>query len=226
MEKCRILAHRGWWKQIFEKNSLIALNRAIENGFGIETDFRDYNGKLVISHDPVGWGNKQFIDAEDWVKELPINHGYLALNIKSDGLSTIVEDILKDSNYKRLFVFDMSIPETVRYAKSSLPYYVRQSEIEREPILNIDNANHASGIWLDAFVDSNWYDLSLLSYWLDKNVHVCLVSPELHGRDHKSTWEKILKSGVYKHPKFMLCTDLPMDASNYFSAKSRVVACK
>jgi hypothetical protein len=35
------------------KKTLAAFERALQNGFGIETDFRDHNGKVVISHDPV-----------------------------------------------------------------------------------------------------------------------------------------------------------------------------
>jgi hypothetical protein len=223
MERHRIIAHRGWWTEVSEKNSLVALNRAIENGFGVETDFRDYNGKLIISHDPVGWGNEGFIDAENWVNTLPDIHGFLALNIKSDGLSPVIENVFHNKNQQRFFVFDMSIPETVKYAKSRLPYYVRQSEIECQPILDISSgSHHASGIWLDAFSDDDWYGVNLLSDWMDKNINVCLVSPELHGREHQSTWEKIFISGVYKNPQFMLCTDLPMDALNYFSAKHRI----
>lgn len=34
-----------------EQNKLVAFKRAINFGFGIETDIRDFNGKLVISHD-------------------------------------------------------------------------------------------------------------------------------------------------------------------------------
>ena len=33
-----------------EQNKLVAFKRAINSGFGIETDIRDFNGKLVISH--------------------------------------------------------------------------------------------------------------------------------------------------------------------------------
>ena len=50
---CRnILAHRGCWGQSVKRNSFEALKRALEEGFGIETDFRDCNGVIVISHDP------------------------------------------------------------------------------------------------------------------------------------------------------------------------------
>jgi glycerophosphoryl diester phosphodiesterase len=47
----KIIAHRGMWFNKHEQNTLVAFERALENGFGIETDFRDFNGSLVISHD-------------------------------------------------------------------------------------------------------------------------------------------------------------------------------
>lgn len=216
MEKYRILAHRGWWLTAKEKNSLIALNRAIEHGFGIETDFRDYNGKLVISHDPVGWGNEQFVDVKDWLNQLPIEYGYIGVNVKSDGLSSLISDLFEQYNIQRFFVFDMSVPETIRYASVKVPYFVRQSEMEKEPIVEPIGLSIANGIWLDSFTDDNWYDTELVTNWLDKGFYVSLVSPELHGREHQNIWKKILHSGVYKHPRFMICTDLPMDAMNYF----------
>ena len=46
-----ILAHRGIWNEIVEQNTMIAFKRAFERKIGIETDIRDYNGEIVISHD-------------------------------------------------------------------------------------------------------------------------------------------------------------------------------
>ena len=45
-----IVAHRGCWYSEEEKNTKEALIRAFEKRFGIETDIRDRNGQLVISH--------------------------------------------------------------------------------------------------------------------------------------------------------------------------------
>ena len=47
----KIIAHRGFWLEKSEQNSLKAFKKAFENGFGVETDVRDFNGELVISHD-------------------------------------------------------------------------------------------------------------------------------------------------------------------------------
>ena len=46
----QILAHRGLWTQTEEKNTVSAIKYAFQSGFGIETDLRDFQEKLVISH--------------------------------------------------------------------------------------------------------------------------------------------------------------------------------
>ena len=60
-----ILAHRGVWQNPVEKNSAAALRRALENGFGVETDIRDLDGQLVISHDPPRAGAMRLADFLD-----------------------------------------------------------------------------------------------------------------------------------------------------------------
>ena len=47
----KILSHRGYWNNLTEKNSKSAFRRSFQLGFGTETDVRDLNGELVISHD-------------------------------------------------------------------------------------------------------------------------------------------------------------------------------
>ena len=46
-----ILSHRGYWKDVNEKNQQVSFERSFSLGFGTETDIRDYKGELVISHD-------------------------------------------------------------------------------------------------------------------------------------------------------------------------------
>ena len=54
-KKLEILAHRGYWKLEKEKNTLYAFEKAFDKYFGIETDLRDAQGEIVISHDiPLG----------------------------------------------------------------------------------------------------------------------------------------------------------------------------
>lgn len=38
----QIIAHRGFWELEKEQNTTLAFQKSFENGFGIETDFRDF----------------------------------------------------------------------------------------------------------------------------------------------------------------------------------------
>lgn len=42
----KIIAHRGYWIDSSEKNSSNALRKALEQGYGFESDLRDYCGDL------------------------------------------------------------------------------------------------------------------------------------------------------------------------------------
>ena len=53
----QIISHRGYWEKAAEKNSTVAFQRSFQLGFGAETDVRDFNGELVISHDIASAGN-------------------------------------------------------------------------------------------------------------------------------------------------------------------------
>ena len=48
----RVLSHRGWWTSTSEKNTESAFRRSFDAQCGTETDVRDMDGVLVISHDP------------------------------------------------------------------------------------------------------------------------------------------------------------------------------
>ena len=83
-----VLSHRGYWKTPEEKNQPVAFERSFALGYGTETDIRDHNRNLVISHD---MASATDLSLEDMLhiyrthgrsaeKRLP-----LALNIKADG---------------------------------------------------------------------------------------------------------------------------------------------
>ncbi len=48
----RLFFHRMFWDNHSHKNFRLALISALDLGFGIETDICDFDGRLVISHDP------------------------------------------------------------------------------------------------------------------------------------------------------------------------------
>ena len=65
----KIIAHRGFWKKPEKQNTLGAFYAAIKKGFGIETDVRDYKGKLVISHN-VPNEKKQVLLFRDFITKI------------------------------------------------------------------------------------------------------------------------------------------------------------
>lgn len=209
-----MVAHRGTWFEPNEKNSEKAFIRSAEKNFGIETDVRDYNGKLVIAHDIPGPG-KEHMPFEDFLA-LYYTHsqqpGMLAINIKSDGLQSLLAKALQEANATRYFVFDMSIPDTLGYKNNGIPFYSRVSEYEPHAAFE----NECAGIWLDAF-NSIWYGIDMIREWLDKGKKVCLVSPELHRRPYYAFWELLKSEGLHLHRELLLCTDFPEEATNFFN---------
>jgi hypothetical protein len=205
-----IIAHRGFWNKSNEKNSVEAFKLALENGFGIETDLRDFNGNIVISHDVPTESCVTFHKFMEIVQEYPSKT--LALNIKSDGLQELSKKDL--GNYTDYFFFDMSVPDTLGYSKNKLVFYTRYSDIELHPAL----LNNATGVWLDNF-SSNVLDVNSLDGFLDLNKKVVLVSPELHGFKYGGYWNQLqeyLKSNPEKVQYIGLCTDKPLDAQEFF----------
>lgn len=206
----KIIAHRGMWLVPEEKNTLIAFNRALDHGFGIETDFRDRDGYLVVSHD---LPDEKSLDAEiffDLCNEYP-NADPHAINVKSDGLQSLLSVYLKGWSSKQYFIFDMSIPDTLGYLSAQLNTFSRVSEYEAYQ----DFGGMTNGVWVDGFL-GEWYSMELLQGYLQAGQALVIVSPELHGRDHQSLWAMI-KSIDSPDNGLMLCTDLPLEARKYFN---------
>lgn len=206
-----ILAHRGAWNYPGEKNSAEALLAALELGFGIETDIRDHNGSLVIAHDVPEDPALKFSDFVESYLSLP-RKPMLALNIKADGLTDLLSQALTEVDSKHYFFFDMSIPDTLAYLHNKLPVYVRLSELESESPLLPD----AQGIWLDELTGP-WLTADTLLSLTRHNKPICIVSPELHGRDHMTHWPMIREVLGNQQGRWLLCTDLPQEAKEYFA---------
>nr|WP_042671566.1 hypothetical protein [Methylobacterium sp. B34] len=200
----RIISHRGWWHQPDEKNTRAAFERSIAANYGTETDVRDLAGRLVVSHDPPG------NEAMPWEDALDLFTGTglpLAVNVKADGLGPA---LARSFEGRRIswFAFDMSVPEMVRYARADLPFYTRHSDVEPDPILY----HEARGVWLDGF-HGDWFDKRVIERHLAAGKAVCVVSPELHGRDPHRVWEWLLDMAG----DITLCTDFPDRASGMLS---------
>lgn len=206
----KILSHRGYWKEVAEKNTIEAMRRSFSLGFGTETDVRDYNGDLVISHDIADENAisfQKFLEIYgEYNKDLP-----LALNIKSDGLQLKLKEALARNKIENYFLFDMSIPDALGYLRNEVKnVFTRQSEYEKDPSFY----EKANGVWLDSF-EGDWFDNNLISAHLARGKMVCIVSPELHKRSHLESWKKYKFLSTEKN--LFLCTDLPEEAREFFN---------
>ncbi|OQS38637.1 hypothetical protein [Chromobacterium haemolyticum] len=207
----QLLAHRGLWTQSKEKNSLQALSASFDLGIGIETDVRDCNGTLVISHD-APLADKVFsLEALLLAYIESSTRPMLALNIKADGLQAQLLEMLEKYSIDNYFVFDMSVPDTLGYQHLSMPFAARISEYEPSNVL----AKTAGWIWLDAFLNE-WYDPAIIQHWLDQGKKVAVVSSELHRRPHLALWQSL--KFLHDHPGLYLCTDLVAQATEFFDA--------
>lgn len=207
-----ILSHRGYWNQAEEKNKPPAFHRSFALGFGTELDVRDYCGKLVISHDIADSTCLEF----DRFLEIYCEHDkglYIAINIKADGLHSQLSSFLKKYSIENYFVFDMSVPDALGYLNYKIKTFTRQSEFEEVPSFY----EQADGVWMDEF-NGHWITALEVNRHLENGKKVCIVSPELHRRDHLAVWRdyKGLAKAVSAE-KLMLCTDLPEEAKEYFN---------
>lgn len=204
-----IIAHRGLWLTPEEKNTRAALARAFDRGFGVETDLRDCMGEIVISHNMPTGGEMTFAEL---LRLLDGRDLTLALNIKADGMAEPVLDLLRKYRHSNYFTFDMSLPDARCQLQLGLRCFTGLSDLLPQPPL----FEHAAGVWLDCF-DSDWYDAAVINGLLQQGKQVCAVSPDLHQRPYKKLWEKcraVASSG------FMLCTDHPQEAEEFFNGQN------
>lgn len=206
----KIISHRGYWLSTDEKNTDVAFNRSFSIGFGTETDVRDYCGQLVISHDMPNGAEISFQEMLTMMNRGSNGPLTLALNIKADGLANAIKNELLRYPTIDCFVFDMSIPDMRSYLAEGIPVFTRMSEVEMQPAY----LEQSAGVWLDGF-ESVWFDNQTIEKMLNNGKRVCIVSPELHKRNHVPLWEQI-KPLAYRN-ELILCTDKPVDAVKFFN---------
>lgn len=202
----KVLSHRGHWLTAEEKNTPLAFRRSFDNGFGTETDVRDCAGRLLMSHD-MPRGDEIDLDAFlglHGARDLP-----LAINIKADGLAQPLQTAMQRHRVPDWFAFDMSVPDMRAHLRIGNPVFTRLSDVERHPAW----LDQAAGVWLDGF-EGSWFGAADVLDLLRAGKRVCVVSPELHGRVHEPTWQRLRP--LAGEDGWMLCTDLPLDACSYF----------
>ncbi len=203
------MAHRGLWNAQVKGNSLQALQGALKAGFGVETDVRDLDGRLVVSHDPAKSGSLSFDGFLDAVEDINPS-AVLALNVKADGLQQLLLESLSKYDLPNVLFFDMSFPTQYVFSKAFKPKNIatRQSEFEPEPALY----SSCGWVWIDCLT-REWIAKEEIERHLKNGKKLCFVSPELHGRNQKPFW-RFLKE--MNGPDLFLCTDLPIQARGFF----------
>ncbi len=145
--------------------------------YGVEIDLRDRNnGGIHIAHDP-------FIEGECFEEYLKnYNHGLMILNIKSERIEHKVLELIKKYNIKKYFFLDSSFPMIYSLSKQGENNIaIRFSEFE-----GMDTIRKMKGlvdwVWVDCFTELP-LDYDLFCELKDMNYKLCLVSPELQGRN-------------------------------------------
>lgn len=145
--------------------------------YGVEIDLRDdLDGRVYIAHDPFTPGE----DFETYLKGY--QHGTMILNIKSERIEFKVLELIKKYRISNYFFLDSSFPMINLLAnQGEKNLALRYSEFE-----GIDTLNNMRGrvnwIWVDCFTLLP-INNALFMKLKDMGYKLCLVSPELQGRD-------------------------------------------
>ena len=189
-----IIAHRI--------NTISALKN-LSFKYGVEVDIRSRGKKIIIHHDPFKEGESFF----KWIKYF--NHKFLILNVKEEGLENKLIDCMKKNNITNYFFLDQSFPFLIKFSNLGFKNCAaRVSEFEKiNTVLTLKGK--INWIWVDYFSE---FPLNKKNYSILKNANfnICLVSPELHGRNPDKEIPKLKKLIVKLNFKFdAVCTKRP-----------------
>ena len=172
----KIIAHR--------RNTLQALLET-PTQYGVEVDIRSYEDKLIIHHDPFVQGEL----FEPWIAAY--QHGTLILNVKEEGLESALTALMTHHNIKDYFFLDQSFPFLIKSAGAGNSCCaVRVSEFE-----SIDTALTLAGkidwVWVDCFTHFALSHNEAIRLQ-QAGFQLCLVSPELQGRQADSAIPELI----------------------------------
>ena len=162
-----ILSHRGYWKTAKEKNTLLAFKRSFNLGFGTELDVRDDRGRLVVSHDIPDSKSTDLKSIIDTYSEYDTKL-CLAINIKADGLQSLLYNLSREYQIENYFIFDMAVPDAIAYLNLQMKVFTRESEFETVPSFY----NEADGVWMDEFI-SAWITQNRIQHHFENGKKVC-----------------------------------------------------
>ena len=163
-------------KLISHRRNTVSELLATDSKYGIEVDIRSKGDRLIIHHDPFVAGES----FDEWIDAY--RHGTLILNVKEEGLEARLIALMQSKGIADYFFLDQSFPFLVKWSKAGEHRCaVRVSEFESiETALTL--AGKVDWVWVDCFTrfPLSEHDARSLK---DAGFKLCLVSPELQGRD-------------------------------------------
>ncbi len=178
-------------KYIAHRVNTIEELKSLPEEYGVELDVRDSSNDLIIVHNPFEEGE----NFEEYLKNY--HHSTMIVNVKSERTEHKILELLDKYNIKDFFFLDSSIPMIYLLSNMGITKSaVRFSEIE--PIeLALSMKGRADWVWVDCFskLPINQDNYKILK---DNGFKLCLVSPELQGRqeDIEKYKEYILKNNI------------------------------
>ena len=163
-------------KLISHRRNTVSELLATDSKYGIEVDIRSKGDRLIIHHDPFVAGES----FDEWIDAY--RHGTLILNVKEEGLEARLIGLMQSKGITDYFFLDQSFPFLVKWSKAGEHRCaVRVSEFESiETALTL--AGKVDWVWVDCFTRFPLFERDAKKL-KDAGFKLCLVSPELQGRD-------------------------------------------
>lgn len=185
---------------IAHRINTVAELKNIPTQYGVEIDIRDLGERLVLHHDP-------YVDGENLEEFLrDYQHGTLILNVKSERIEHRVLELLQKYKIKDYFFLDSTFPMIYLLSNQrETNIALRFSEYEGLDTL-LSMKGKVKWVWVDCFtkLPINKENYSKLKEWGYK---LCLVSPELQGRDQDiEEYKQYLQDNDIKFDK--ICTKI------------------
>jgi hypothetical protein len=205
------------------ENSLGACQKALELGFGLETDLRrDVAGKFYISHDahPRTPENSLEVYTALFAKHPSAE---LAINIKELGYEAALTDLMNSGFLgKQSFFFDFELlePRTPGAAQRkirSLPdggrVRLASRLSDRQENLSRCFSIPAEVVWADEF-DALWLTAAEVRQVKSAGRLFYVISPEIHGFDHAARLRRWQDFKTWHIDG--ICTDYALEARDFF----------